>query len=208
MFVSVISDEVPGCGRSARKFGDGQRESWLGWGLLGLVLALTLAACGSRHPKATLPSQALARPALAVGVCGTPAHDGVLNPQPDARRIERADRDLNGDAQVEVVAVDRSMCDSVGNCHWNVFSATSSTDTCQRFLGTVSGVTLQVSTDDKPGDQGFAPVRAFWQLGEGRVLVQSYLFSGGGYRVTDALVCHRAAAGAGDTLSCAAALSK
>ncbi|MBP9084924.1 MAG: hypothetical protein KBG15_02355 [Kofleriaceae bacterium] len=158
----------------------------------------------------TLPTQAMARPALAVGSCGTPEHDGVLNPQPSAVRLERADRDLNGDGHVELVAVDRSLCDRVGNCHWNVFASAASTqrDTCQRFLGTVAGVTLQVSTDDNPGDQGFAPVRAFWQLGEGRVLVQSYLFSAGGYRVTDALVCQRAAAGAGDTLSCAEALAK
>lgn len=177
---------------------------------LTLPLALTLAmpACGSRRSKTTLPSQALARPALAVGSCGTPAHDGFLNPQSSAVRLERADRDLNGDGQAEIVAVDRSMCDGDGNCHWNIFAEAPSSDVCQRFLGTVAGVTLQVSATDRPGDQGFVPVRAFWQLGEGRVLVQSYLFSAGGYRVTDALVCNRAAAGAGDTLSCAEAVSK
>lgn len=175
---------------------------------LALVLALALSACGGRSSKTTIPARAVARPALAVGSCGTPEHDGVRNPQPSAVRLERADRDLNGDGQAELVAVDRSMCDSSGNCHWNVFTPASGGDPCQRFLGTVAGVALQVSTDAKPGDQGFAPLRAFWQLGEGRVLVQSYLFSAGGYRVTDALVCNRAVAGGGDTLSCAEAMAK
>ena len=175
-----------------------------GW----LLIMLALSACGGRSNKPTLPASAVARPALAVGSCGTPEHDGVRNPQPSAVQQERADRDLNGDGQPELVAVDRSMCDSDGNCHWNVFSAASSSDPCQRFLGTVAGVALQISSDAQPGDQGFAPLRAFWQLGEGRVLVQSYLFSAGGYRVTDALVCNRASAGGGDTLSCAEAMAK
>ena len=175
---------------------------------LPLLLTLAVPDCGSRRSKTTLPSQALAQPVLAVGSCGTPDHDGLRNPQASAVRLARADRDLNGDGQAEIVAVDRSMCDSVGNCHWNIFAAAPSRDACQRFLGTVAGVTLQVSATDGPGDQGFVPVRAFWQLGEGRVLVQSYLFSAGGYRVSDALVCSRAAAGSGDTLSCAEAVSK
>ena len=179
----------------------GMRAGWL-------VVALVLAACSGRSRKPTLPASALARPALAVGSCGTPEHDGVRNPQPSAVRLERADRDLNGDGQSELVAVDRSMCDSVGNCHWNMFAAASSSDPCRRFLGTVAGVALQVATDASLGDQGFAPLRAFWQLGEGRVLVQSYLFSAGGYRVTDALICNRAAAGGGDTLRCAQAVAK
>jgi hypothetical protein len=173
-----------------------------------LAALLVLSACGGRSSKTTIPPQAVARPALAVGSCGTPEHDGVRNPQPSAVRLERADRDLNGDGQPELVAVDRSMCDTSGNCHWNVFTATSSSDPCQRFLGTVAGVALQVSTDASLGDQGFSPLRAFWQLGEGRVLVQSYLFSAGGYRVTDALVCNRAGAGGGDTLQCAQAVAK
>ena len=76
---------------------------------LPLALTLTMPACGSRRSNPTLPSQALVRPALAVGSCGTPAHDGLLNPQSNAVRLERADRDLNGDGQAEIVAVDRSM---------------------------------------------------------------------------------------------------
>lgn len=163
------------------------------------VLIVGVVGCGGRAAKKTMPSSAMPTPAIAVGACGTPDHDGVVNAQAGLVRLERADRDLNNDGQDEVVTVDRSMCNSSGNCHWNVFAPAPPSEGCQRFLGTISGRALQVATDDKPSDGGYVPVRAFWQQSEGRVLVQAYRFSAGGYRLVDVLMCQQ---GDGDALHC------
>ena len=163
------------------------------------VLIVGAVACGGRAAKKTLPSSAMPTPAIAVGACGTPEHDGVVNAQAAVVKLERADRDLNNDGQSEVVTVDRSMCSSNGNCHWNVFAPAPPSEGCQRYLGTISGRALQVAADDKPSDGGYLPIRAFWQQSEGRVLVQAYRFAAGGYRLADVLLCQQAD---GDALHC------
>ena len=173
-------------------------QSAMRWVALVGILIVGAVGCGGRAGKKTLPS-AMPTPAIAVGACGTPDHDGVVNAQAGLVRLERADRDLNNDGQAEVVTVDRSMCSGSGNCHWNVFAPAPPSEGCQRFLGTISGRALQVATDDKPSDGGYLPVRAFWQQSEGRVLVQAYRFTAGGYRLADVLLCRQAE---GDALHC------
>src|SRR5690242_17213738 len=85
-------------------------------GLYGSAVAL--AACHRAPPPAApRPSPAAS---VQVGSCASPGRDGVLGPHP---RLDRADRDLNGDGVAEAIVVDRSLCTSEGNCYWNVFIA-------------------------------------------------------------------------------------
>src|SRR5262245_7133899 len=85
--------------------------------LAPLALALACAACG---PKATpaRPARVVPTPTVQVGACGDPLHDGVMSASP---KLERADRDLNGDGTAERIMVDQAMCTPDGNCYWNVF---------------------------------------------------------------------------------------
>jgi hypothetical protein len=173
------------------------RRSWiivagLRAGFCGAAVAL--AACHRvAPPAAPRPSPAAS---VQVGACASPGHDGVLGPHP---RLDRADRDLNGDGVREAIVVDRSLCTAEGNCYWNVFvmPPTGSSD-CARYVGTFEGGALEPLP--ATGDDNMADVRGYWNLHGGRLLLQSYRFLHGGYRLVDALLCKRAQ---DDTLECA-----
>jgi hypothetical protein len=167
---------------------------WTSLGARVCAAWIALAAC---H-QATPPAAPRPRPApsVQVGSCASPGHDGVLGPHP---RLDRADRDLNGDGVPEAIVVDRSLCTAEGNCYWNVFVVppTGSSD-CARYVGTFEGGALEPLA--ATGDDNMADVRGYWNLHGGRLLLQSYRFLRGGYRIVDALLCKRAR---DDTLECA-----
>jgi hypothetical protein len=159
-----------------------------------IVLVVVLAAC-HREPRATAP-RPIPTPSVHVGSCATPGRDGVMSAAP---KLDRADRDLNGDGSAEAIVVDRSLCTAEGNCYWNVFVVppTGSSD-CARYAGTFEGGALEpLSTK---GDDNMADVRGYWNLHGGRLLLQSYRFLRGGYRIVEALLCKRAQ---DDKLDCA-----
>jgi hypothetical protein len=158
--------------------------------LLAAVAAASLAACTHPHGVAA-PT---APPAtVAVGSCAQPGRDGVMSATP---RLDRADRDLDGDGRPEAIVVDRTLCTADGNCHWNVFSASGGA--CARYLGTFDGAALEPLPTK--GDDNMRDVRAYWKQSGGRLLLQSYRFRRGGYAITDVLQCKRAA---DDRLECA-----
>jgi len=159
-----------------------------------LVLVVVLAGC-QREPRATTP-RAIPTPSVQVGSCATPGRDGVQSAAP---KLDRADRDLDGDGSAEAIVVDRSLCTGEGNCYWNVFIVppAGSAD-CARYVGTFEGGALE-SLATK-GDDNMADVRGYWNLHGGRLLLQSYRFLRGGYRIVDALLCKRAG---DDKLDCA-----
>jgi hypothetical protein len=116
-----------------------------------------------------------------------------------APRLDRADRDLNGDGAQEAIVVDRSLCTSEGNCYWNVFVIPpAGSAECARFAGTFEGGALEPLATK--GDDNMADVRGYWNLHGGRLLLQSYRFARGGYRIVEALLCKRAK---DDKLDCA-----
>lgn len=159
-----------------------------------IVFVVMLAACQREH-QATTP-RAIPTPSVQVGSCATPGHDGVVGTAP---RIERADRDLDGDGTVEAIVVDRSLCTAEGNCYWNVFLVPRpGSGDCARYAGTFEGGALEPLATK--GDDNMADVRGYWNLHGGRLLLQSYRFLRGGYRIIDALLCKRAA---DDKLDCA-----
>jgi len=157
-----------------------------------IVLVVVLAAC-HREPRATTP-RPVPKSAMQVGSCATPGRDGVMSAAP---KVERADRDLNGDGAVEPFVVDRTLCTAEGNCYWNVFMVPAGSSDCTRYAGTFEGGALE--TLATKGDDNMADVRGYWNLHGGRLLLQSYRFLRGGYRIIDALLCKRA----GDKLDCA-----
>jgi len=160
---------------------------------LGLVL-VALVACQPRRPPAA-PTP-IPTPSVQVGSCATPGRDGVIGAAP---RLDRADRDLNGDGIAEAIVVDRSLCSEQGNCHWNVFVVPSAGSAdCSRFAGTFEGSALEPLTTK--GDDNMADVRGYWNLHGGRLLLQSYRFVRGGYHLVEALLCKRAD---DDKLDCA-----
>lgn len=170
------------------------------WRRYGLVAATVLAAaplagCGGKGRAGARPPQEHPVPVVAVGACADPDRGGVVGP---AARLEHADRDLDGDGVAELITVDRARCDDAGNCYWNVFVRTG--DDCHRFAGSLAGAGLELLPGR--GDGGLADVRAYWQLGGGRLLLQDHRFQRGhgGYMVTDTLLCRREA---DDRLSCA-----
>lgn len=126
-----------------------------------------------------------------------PERDGVMTAAP---RIDRADRDLDGDGRDEIVAVDRANCDSAGNCYWNVFKPAAGAGDCARYLGTFAGAALELLPNT--GDDNMRSVRAYWKQPSGRLLLQSYRFARGGYALDgdDVLECKRAP---DDRLECA-----
>lgn len=152
------------------------------------VAALTagffVAACAkaSKAPRHPAPQHPIS--ATSVGSCANPDTDGVVA---DPRRLERADRDLDGDGRPEPIRVDRSRCDALGNCYWNVFVRRS--DDCVRFAGSLGGAGLELLPGR--GDGNVSDVRAYWHQGEGRMLLQDHRFTQGGYQVTDILLCRR-----------------
>ena len=168
------------------------RSSWFVT-VAGVGVA-ALMAC-QRAARPTTPRRAPA-PSVLVGSCASPGRDGVIGAAP---RLERADRDLNGDGVAEAIAVDRALCSAEGNCYWNAFvlPRTGASD-CARYVGTFEGSALEPMTT--LGDDNMADVRGYWNLHGGRLLLQSYRFVHGGYRLVDALLCKRAR---DDTLECA-----
>jgi hypothetical protein len=160
---------------------------------LRLALLVALAAC-HRGPRPTSPRPVPA-PSVQVGSCATPGRDGVIGPTP---RLERADRDLNGDGVSEAIVVDRALCSAEGNCHWNVFVVPpGEASDCALYAGTFEAARLEPLTTK--GDDHMADVRGYWNLHGGRLLLQSYRFFRGGYRIVEALICRRT----GDKLDCA-----
>jgi len=152
---------------------------------------ISLAAC--THAQAPTTLHTASEPSLAVGSCGDPGRDGVMSKSP---RLDRADRDLDGDGRPEAIVVDRALCTTEGNCYWNVFARGG--DACVRYLGTFEGAALE--TMPSRGDDGMADVRAYWNDRGGRMHLQTYRFARGAYRIDDVLQCKRAA---DDRLECA-----
>jgi len=121
-----------------------------------------------------------------VGQCADPVRGGVLSERP---RLSRADRDLDGDRQPEVVVADRRMCTAQGNCYWNVYTK-DRTSGCQRYLGTVAAAFIDRLA--RRGDDGFHDLRGWWRLSsDSRVLLQEYHYRHGGYRVVEAMACRQ-----------------
>jgi hypothetical protein len=158
-----------------------------------VCIVLAAAACTHPHRDTTPTARGVPTAAIAVGACGDPARDGVLGSSP---RLERADRDLDGDGRPESIVVDRGLCSDEGNCYWNVF--TQPAGQCARYLGTFEGAALEPLAS--AGDDHMSDVRAYWKLRGGRMLLQSYRYARGGYRIDDVLQCKRAA---DDRLECA-----
>ena len=162
--------------------------------VVALVACTSLAAC-TREQRATTPKP-VPTPSVQVGTCATPGRDGVVGVSP---RLERADRDLNGDGVAEVIVADRTLCTTEGNCHWNVFVVPQAgSPDCARYAGTFDASLFERLTTK--GDDNMADIRGYWNLHGGRLLLQSYRFLRGGYRIVDALVCRSAG---GDKLNCA-----
>jgi hypothetical protein len=164
-----------------------------------LVVLVVLAGCagkravvGPSSPGGT--NTAPAPPAtVGVGECADPARDGIVGKTP---RMDKADRDLDGDGKAELVRVDRSICTAEGNCYWNIFARSGG---CPRYLGAIAAQRLERLPEQ--GDHGFHDVRGWWRFSGGkRVLMQQYRFRHGGYRVVDALLCRQ---GDDDRLVCA-----
>ncbi len=157
------------------------------------VLAVVLAAC-TRHPAARDPRK-LPTPSVQVGSCGEPGRDGIMGPSP---KLDRADRDLDGDGKLEAIVVDRKLCTEDANCYWNVFRAPTQKDECSRYVGTFAGSALEMLATR--GEDNMTDVRGYWNLHGGRMLLQAYHFVRGGYQLDDALLCRRAT---DDKLDCA-----
>ncbi len=105
-------------------------------------------------------------------------------------KLGHADRDLNGDGVAETIVVDRSMCTADGNCYWNVFLALPQGEGCRaRYAGTFEAAALEPLATR--GDDNMTDVRGYWNLHGGRLLLQSYRFTRGGYRIVEAVQCRR-----------------
>ena len=153
------------------------------------VLVL-LAACA--HAPRRTTSEAAAQPSVQVGACADPARDGIVSAHP---KVERADRDLDGDGVAEIVTVDRAACTGDGNCYWNVFVKHAD---CARYLGSFAGALLEPLATR--GDGNAIDVRAQWKQSGDRLLLETYRFVRGGYRIVEVLQCKRAV---DDRLECA-----
>ncbi len=159
-----------------------------------VVMVVALAAC-HREPRPGTP-RAIPTPSVQVGRCATPGRDGVIGAAP---KLERADHDLDGDGRPEVIVVDRSLCTTEGNCYWNVFIVPpAGASDCARYAGTLEARALEPLRTK--GDDNMADVRGYWNLHGGRMLLQSYRFQRGGYRLVEALLCKQAG---DDKLDCA-----
>lgn len=160
-----------------------------------ILLLVALAACARKGAQTTPTTVRVPTPSVQVGACGTPGKDGVMGSSPS---LDRADRDLDGDGRVEAIVVDRAMCTSDGNCHWNVFTSARDEGECSRYAGTFSGSALETMTSR--GDDNMADVRGYWNLHGGRLLLQEYRFLRDGYQIVSTLLCKR---GSDDRLDCA-----
>lgn len=131
-------------------------------------------------------------PSLQVGSCGEPGRDGVMSATP---KVERWDRDLDGDGKAEGIVVDRTLCTAEKNCYWNVFRMPAGE--CARYAGTFKGASLeQLATK---GEDNMTDVRGYWNLHGGRLSLDTYRFVRGGYLLVDAVQCRRAS---DDRLEC------
>lgn len=166
----------------------------MSWNAVAIAGVIALAFGCTREKRATSP-RTIPTPSVQVGACGEPGRDGVIGTAP---RLERADRDLDGDGIAEALVVDRAMCTADGNCYWNVFrSPPAGSEECSRYAGTFAGAALEPLATR--GDDNMTDVRGYWNLHGGRLLLQSYRFARGGYQLVDALLCKRAA---DDKLDC------
>ena len=105
---------------------------------LGLALGLGLGlGVGCVRATTATPTSHTIAASVEVGTCADPAKDGVVGGH---AKLERADRDLDGDGVAEIVTVDRSLCDGDRNCHWNVFAKQAD---CARYLGTFDAAALE-----------------------------------------------------------------
>jgi len=158
-----------------------------------VLAGIALAGC-ARKPRVTTPKE-MPMPSVQVGACAEPSRDGVIGQSP---RLDRADRDLDGDGTAERITVDRALCTPEGNCYWNVFRPPSeATGDCIRYAGTFAGAALEPLS--ARGEDNMSDVRGYWNLQGGRLLLQSYRFVRGGYEIVDALLCRRAS---DDQLDC------
>lgn len=170
----------------SRASGRGRASPAGGLASLGLGLALAGAACGSSRASVR-PARVVPTPTVQVGACGDPRRDGVMSASP---KLGRADRDLDGDGVTEAIVVDRSMCTPDGNCYWNVFVAPPrGSQECARYVGTFEAAALEPL--GSRGDDNMIDVRGYWNLHGGRLLLQSYRFTRGGYRIVEAVQCRR-----------------
>jgi hypothetical protein len=158
----------------------------------GVVLAIACEAACTHPTTTTTPIVPTA--SVQPGSCAVPGRDGVMSATP---RLERADRDLDGDGRPEIIVVDRAKCDALGNCYWNVFSPDGA---CTRYLGSFAGAALEPLATR--GDANMVDVRAYWRQNGGRMLLEPYRFTRGAYLIddSDVLQCKRAA---DDRLECA-----
>ena len=151
-----------------------------------LVIAWACAACGGAR-TAPRAARVMPTPSVQVGACGDPSRDGVMSAAP---KLDHADRDLNGDGVTEAIVVDRAMCTPDGNCYWNVFlSPPQGGPSCARYAGTFEAAALEPL--GSRGDDNMRDVRGYWNLHGGRLLLQSYRFTQGGYRIVEAVQCRR-----------------
>jgi len=133
-------------------------------------------------------------PSVQVGACGEPGRDGVMSAKP---KIDRADRDLDGDGRAESIVVDRALCTTEGNCYWNVFRTALAHGECARYAGTFKGAALEPL--GTKGEDNMTDVRSYWNLHGGRLSLETYRFVRGGYLLVEAVQCRRAS---DDRLEC------
>ena len=126
-------------------------------------------------------------PTVQVGACAEPGRDGVMSERP---KIERADRDLDGDGTPEPIVVDRALCTSEHNCYWNVFVGPRAGSTCARYAGTFKAAALEPLATK--GEDNMIDVRGYWNLHGGRLSLETYRFLRGGYLLVEAVQCRRA----------------
>jgi hypothetical protein len=160
------------------------------------LLLLALIGCTRTKPAPTTMRVPMAT--VQPGSCAEPERDGVMSEKP---RVDHADRDLDGDGQVEIIVVDRAKCSEDGNCYWNVFRRSrdaAQEGACARYAGTFAGSALETLVSR--GEDNMSDVRAYWKQSGNRMLLQSYRFVRDGYRIEDVLQCKRAP---DDRLDCA-----
>ena len=133
-------------------------------------------------------------PSVQVGACGEPGKDGVMSAKP---KLDRADRDLDGDGRAESIVVDRALCTTEGNCYWNVFRTPLAHGECARYAGTFKAAALEPLATK--GEDNMTDVRGYWNLHGGRLSLETYRFVRGGYLLVEAVQCRRAS---DDRLEC------
>jgi hypothetical protein len=160
-----------------------------------ILVGVALAACARGKSTSTPTTVRMPTSSIQPGTCAEPERDGVMSASP---RVDHADRDLDGDGQVELIVVDRASCTEDGNCYWNVFRRSREPGACARYAGTFAGSALE--TLASRGEDNMSDVRAYWKQGGNRMLLQSYRFVRDGYQIEDVLQCKRAP---DDRLDCA-----